>query len=81
MLKCCIFPSRDSQKYYSHIINIYFLDKCGNKDKSCDAFGQKGDKDIFCSIPWSVLNCPRICDKNCGIPLLGRGKQMNMKYA
>ena len=60
-------------------LDFYFLDKCANKDKSCDAFGQKGDKDIFCSIPWSVLNCPRICDKSCEIPLPGRGKLINTK--
>ena len=41
------------------------LDKCHNKDKACNKFGNQGDKDIFCSIPWSVLNCPRICDDAC----------------
>jgi len=55
-------------------------DKCHNKDEACNKFGNQGDKDIFCSIPWSVLNCPRICDNHCTFKaaILGpRVKPMN----
>ena len=39
---------------------------CEDKDEAC-SLGRQGDKNVFCSIPWSVSNCPTVCDPNCQI--------------
>ena len=43
------------------------IDECDNKDESCEKCSEATtcDKDIFCSSPWVVLNCPKVCDKSC----------------
>ena len=58
--------------FWQRFFDISILDKCHNKDGSCEKFGGDANKDIFCSIPWSVLNCPKICTKSCAVVPLGR---------
>ena len=50
-------------------LKLMFLDECDNKDESCDKCSETSscDKDIFCSSPWVVLNCPKVCDKSCSL--------------
>jgi hypothetical protein len=35
-----------------------------NKHVACESV-KTSDKDVFCSIPWGVSNCPGICDVSC----------------
>ena len=43
--------------------------QCEDKHDSCEIVRQqnreKEDLDIFCSIPWSVTNCPKLCLPKC----------------
>ena len=54
-------------EYHSIDIITIFSDPCKNKEEAKEAcdFGEQADTDIFCSIAWSMLNCPRTCKRSC----------------